>query len=265
MKKVGILAGVIVVAFLMAAVLYIGCSRENETGVVAPTGGAPAADAYTVTGCDGRQVTVLSPQFVGYTQSAQGEYDKVLRLGEVRYMVAKFDSMGYAPDLPNSFIVAGTGITPDSTDTIAVKIVNVILRYLPDSASSFVWIGYVSSLDHPDLPSFVTTSIWSFVPPTVDPGSYTELYAGTDEHGRPYSMWVKDCQSPFDPKDANSSISAWGWGKWAACTAAGSLTICAGSAVRCAITGPAYGQCLAGGCAGGAVASAIGCAFAQWL
>ena len=88
MKRVGILAGVIVMAFLMAAMLYIGCSREADTGVVAPTGGTPAAVAYTVTGCDGSQVTVLAPQFAEYTQSAQGEYDQVLQLGDVQYVIA---------------------------------------------------------------------------------------------------------------------------------------------------------------------------------
>lgn len=265
MKKSGILMGVIVVSFILAAIPYIGCSREAETDVVAPTGGTTAADAYTMTVCDGNQVTVLSPQFTRYTQSTHGEYDQVLQLGEVQYMMAKFDSVGYTLDLPNSFIMAGSGISPDSTDTIAVRIVNVILRYRPDSTSSFVWIGYVSSLDHANLPKFITTSLWSFVPPVIDPDSYEEAYAGQDEHGRPYSVWVKDYQSPFDPKDADGSMSTFGWKRWAGCMITNLLTTCATAAGACALSGPGWLGCTGTGCAAGALGSAVYCTFSQWF
>jgi len=59
------------------------------------------------------------------------------------------------------------------------------------------------------------------------------------------------------------SMAAWSWGSWLKCTAKGTIAVCAGAAAGCALAGPGYGQCVAVGCTGGAVASAIGCALDQ--
>lgn len=218
----------------------------------------PAADAYTVTGCDGRQVTVLSPQFEMYTQSAQGEYDKVLESGEVQYTIAKFDSMGYALDLPNSFIVAGSGITPDSTDTIAVRIVNVILRYLPDSSSSFVWISHRTILGHLGMPPLVDATICSFVNPTVDIGNYEYVYLGADSTGVGRGMWIKPYVSPLISK-GDVTVATKGWKDWGLCVVIGTVVGCVLCGASCTISGPAWAPCTVGCCGLAALASEIAC------
>ena len=74
-------------------------------------------------------------------------------------------------------------------------------------------------------------------------------------------MWIK----AFPPvgKGYSNPAASWSWAAWANCSIRNAGAICGGAAVGCVFGGPTYGQCVAVGCAGGAAAAMIGCAFDQ--
>ena len=153
---IAILAIGLVVAF------YVGCGRKNETGITTPATADNTINEQTP-GCQYLdQFTVLWTEFAAYSEENQSEFQTGLESGEVQYAISKFNSLGYALALEHSSVMEGAGVPNwpgGSDDTIDVKLVNIILRYQPDSLNSFVWISCVSSPNHLDLPGHITTSI----------------------------------------------------------------------------------------------------------
>jgi hypothetical protein len=249
-------------------VLYVGCDRQKEIGVTTLTMTDNDANSQGA-GCEyAGQFTVLQTGYAAYSDENQGEFQNELGSGEVQYAISKFNSMGYALDLEHSSVMEGTGVPNwpgGSSDTIDVRIVNIILRYLPDSLNSFVWISCVSSPNHPDLPSYITTAIWSFVLPGDDISGYEVVELGRDEYGVDRYIWIKDLVLPFDPKGNDALLAAWSWKKWGICTAIGSVGGCVTSAIGCAASGPGYALCFAGWCGGSIVGSAVVYALGAWF
>lgn len=257
-----------ILAIAMVAAFYAGCSRENETGVTTPATTNNDINEQLPRCEYTDQFTVLRTEFAVYSEENQTEFQTGLESGEVQYAISKFNSLGYALDLEHSSVMEGAGVPNwpgGSDDTIDVKLVNIILRYQPDSLNSFVWISCVCSPNHPELPGYITTSIWSFVLPESDISEYETVELGADEYGADRYIWIKDIVLPFIPKDNDLPFATWSWKKWGLCTGVVAVAGCGGSAIGCIFTGPGYAACLASGCTGSVVRGAIACAIAQWF
>ena len=147
----------------------------------------------------------------------------------------------YAPE--HSFIIEG-----DSAD-IHYWSVSYALRYTPDTALGMGMIrqSLISDGSGVIAAPLEVIQIWF-----VDPVDTTYELIDVD-------TWYKS-----NPPTSIVPLD-WSWGDWGKCTAIGTVSICAGGAVGCIVTGPGYGACVGGACAGGAVASAIGCALGQFF
>jgi len=268
----GYFIGVATMAVLtISAVFYLGCDRGDKitsSNMMQPTETTPSRDVYTTVDCEtGKTTEVLSPSFEIYGSANAAEFQMILNNVEVRGTIAKFDSLGYALDLPASYIMQGIGIPDGSTDSIGVRIVSVIMRYLPDSTKGFIWINHIRSTDHPALRSFVQSAIWAFVLPE-NPVDYKRWDAGPDENNQMRYIWTKEIILPFgSPEDP--SIAAmkpmFNWRKWLGCTVAGTLGGSATAAVGCIASGPGWGACTALWSGGALLGSAIACAVGQLI
>ena len=252
----------------MVSLLVAGCTSD-QNAVNPAVRAAEEVDqpvtTYDFITCDsGERVQVISPTFLEYGAGTEDDYMRVLANGEVRETVDKFNDLGYALDPGNSFIIEGIVVMEGRTDSIDVKVVNVIMRYLPEITQSFVWIGYISSPSRPDLPNLVQTSVWSFVPPETDYWAYESIHLGTDENGVERNVWIKDYISPFAGK-GDGYLAAWSWKKWLKCSVKTALGGCVGAAIGCISSGPAYGGCLGTWCGGAAVGGMLYCAADQLL
>lgn len=94
-----------------------------------------------------------------------------------------------------------------------------------------------------------------------------ELYFGEYQPDEDFDFledgaWIRDY--PFMTM-AKSIVTktAWSWKRWFKCTIGTTVAVTLGGAVRCAISGPAYGQCVAGAAAGGLVTGVVGCTIDQ--
>lgn len=248
--------------------VYIGCDRHNKTGVLTPATTDNYPNEQTPDWGYTDEITVLSPETERYSAVNESEFSKVLQSGEVQYAIGKFESLEYSLDLTSSVIMTGSGVPywPGApNDTIEVKIINLILRYLPDSTSNFIWIACISSPNHPDLPSYISASALYFIVPDGNLNEYEAIEIGADEYGADRYIWIKDFVLPFDPKGNDGSLATWSWKKWGSCTAIGTAAGCVTSAIGCAASGPGYLGCLGAWCGGSVVGSAVACAISQWF
>jgi hypothetical protein len=267
MRIRGILRNAIAAISILAALtaVYIGCDRQNGTDVISSEASRENTRDLTPAEADPDQIPVLNPLLTPYSTANAGDFQQMLERGDIEYVVDKFNGLEYAVDLPNSFVMEGTAIPEGTADSIDVKIVNVIMRYLPDSANSFIWLGLVESPDLPENSSYITATVLSFVVPAVDYSSYERMEVGPDENGQMRYVWLKDYVLPFESKGNDNSLAAWSWKSWITCTALATLAGCAGSAVTCILSGPGWAGCTGARCAGKFVQSSIGCAIAQYV
>lgn len=259
MKRLPIV--VILIASLMN--LTIGCNDSDRSvpssGNVSNVPGQTRTEDSIFIDCNtGTKVQVTSSSFTTYNNGTQSEFEYALENGEVQAAIAKFKALGYSLDLPNSFIVQGEGVPEGRTDTIDVKIANLIMRYLPDTTQGFIWINHRSSPLHPEIQTLVDVSICSFVTPTMDVENYEYVHFGTDSEGIERGMWVKAYVSPFS-SGGDMSAAFKGWKDWGLCVVIGTVVGCTICAAGCTLTGPVWAGCTVICCGEAALAAEIAC------
>jgi hypothetical protein len=254
---------VIVIAALVNMLIGCDLGRDGEkqakpTEINQPT---EALEVYDVSVCEtGEEVRVLNPQWFTYASSNYGAFAKALENGEVKATIAKFTAEGYQLDLGNSLIVQGQGIVEGTEDTLTVKIVNLIMRYLPDTTQSIIWISHRTILNHPELPILVDATICFFVNPGDDAASYDYFDFGVGSTGVSRGLWAKSYISPFGTSAsmmAEKTVNK----KYQQCVTMSAAVGCAFCAWDCSLTGPAYLICVAACCQQALKAAMVACAI----
>jgi hypothetical protein len=258
-----------IVFLIIWLVLFVGCSRELEPVGYGQDSGTGSVDTKCPDHANpdpGVSMQVVSASLTQYNAENYPYFSSAIDNGEVKETIDKFSAEGYALDPGNSYVVEGVGVPEGGTDSIAVAVVNLIMRFVADSSRSFVMISHITSVDHANLPVLVRTSIWSFVPPEYDAEAYDQVHLGTGEDGAERYLWVKEYISPFGTSTDNTVFLpvAWSWKRWIRCVAAESIAGCAAAAILCIPSGPAYPACLDIGCKAAVSFAVIHCTFREW-
>ncbi len=247
--------------------LTIGCSTDDKaltSSDQTSTLEGAAQRSFEVTECQTGQIIHVSSLNLSIDTEMLPDIELSLANGEIQATIEKFSDMYYSLDLANSFVMEGIGVPEGTTDSVSVKIINLIMRYDPDSLHSLIWISQISSPGRDDLYSYIQTSQWNFVIPEENSSDFEMIHLGTNDEGHECFVWIKDHISPYSPK-GDASTALWSWKSWGKCVAITAVAGCVGSVTKCLITGPAYAQCMAAGCGGSVAAGVVGCALKEWF
>ena len=256
----------VLVVFMTAVMvnLMVGCNDSLLTMTDSPAETDPQSDEtmLTVPAKTGDNKIADEVDFDGGTviaatmncnDEASSRIHQVSNFSVIQGQFTKLEELGfeYAPQY--SYIMEGDAV-PDScpSDTFSVEIVVLAMVYIPDIMERVVYINYANV---PELGSFVQSSIMSFVPESPESG-YERVDPDID-------LWILSYPAIYGARVTESMAASWSWGSWLECTAKGTIAGCAGAAGGCLLAGPGYGHCVAVGCTGTAVASAVGCALHQ--
>ncbi|MFQ6008106.1 MAG: hypothetical protein ACE5K8_04055 [Candidatus Zixiibacteriota bacterium] len=238
----------VVAVFVMATMMNLmaGCSIQDTKYPTAddentPVAGAAENETYSD---DFANVDLLTT----FGVVGQTSIDKVLNSPFVRPYLDEFNAQGYHFAPGYSYAVEAYVHTADTTDSIAISIVEVAMisdtdttraayvRYFKSEVGHII-TPYLLSFMEPDEGGFeyVTEGIWQmFLPGEVVPAI-----------GKTRQRMAANLDSYLDCVETE--------------TAAG----CATALTACAFSGAAYPECVAGGCAAALVASVVHCAFEE--
>jgi len=233
--------------FAMAGLLVSSCNNDDERAPVLSF--APNNVSVDDLGEEPIEIggEVINPAVVASGMDYRFEQawsSRVVQSEAVRFA-------DYVYDPRYSYIVEGDYVPDSATDTFFVEVVTLAMKYELDSMER---VGYISVIRVEDAGWVVQSSIVSFVQENY------EEYVYIDEA----QVWIKGFP-PVSKRYNNPAASIWSWKTWLLCSAVGTAAGCGGAAVGCIASGPGYGACLAGGCAGSATAAMIGCALGQLL
>jgi len=169
----------------------------------------------------------------------------------VQHEMATWIADGYQFSRRNSVVTSGKAVPQNSTDTVTVVVVDLVLAYLADPYEKFAAVEYACS--PAAAAPVIQSSITSFTDPQ-DP-MFDLVYLGTDEAGEHY-IWVQD----FMPRGWDRGFD---WPRYRRCVAAHTVTSCAAAGIGCVAAGPGYPACVAAGCMAGAAAANVACALEQ--
>ena len=239
----------VAVLFIMVAMLslVVGCDDEN---------GNPTETEYNMVETQSDNIVVndyiiIDASFQTNILEIAERLEQVKSLSIVQSAFSMFNN-NYSYTEEYSYIVNGTAIINDSTDTVDVEIVTLAMTYDVNIQERVVYISYIVVSDKGWV---LQSNIVSFV--TEDPNDDYELILQTEE----VQVWMKSFPGLYSKYI--QPMTQWSWSSWLKCSGKYTAAGCGGAAVGCALSGPGYGACVAGGCAGSAAASMIGCALDQ--
>ncbi|MEA2031907.1 MAG: hypothetical protein U9N55_09990 [candidate division Zixibacteria bacterium] len=247
-----------IVFFTLVAMLnlVVGCNSDSVLKSDSSTNTLSQSEDKILTSNNNEEIvvndaTIINSSIQTDVSEINERLEEVKSSAPIQSTMSKFDNnYSYAEEY--SYIVNGTAISNDSTDTVDVEIVTLAMTYDADIQERVVYVSYIVV---PDKGWIVQSSIVSFVEESADDGY--EFILQTEE----VQVWIKDFPSLY-LKHINP-MAQWDWNSWLKCTGKGTAAGCTGSAVGCALFAPAWGPCTAAGCAGSAAGSAVGCAIDQ--
>ncbi len=240
-----------IVIFMMIAILNmtIGCSEERSANYAGDAVGSSQLEEGVAPVAE---FAAIHADLGAPSDSAE----VVLRartLTRLQPYMSIFQSWGYGYSAEHSFYESGWGTPAGEVDSVQVHFIT--LAFVPNngSISHASYISYTEST----LGTIVAPYVLSFVEPEPDQGFRMEVEGvwRADYPGEVVSFRSRIPGQMAAEFDINAYLD---------CVSKGTAAGCATALVLCAASGPAYPACAASGCAGAAIGSAIGCAFAQW-
>jgi hypothetical protein len=245
--------GKLFIVFMIFAMLnmMVGCNVDRATDTANDLGEPSLLTARS----EQDDQSVGSDYFRTPTDRIGGNViDSLVNLSHLQPYLEDFSSLGYSYSRQYSFVEEAYGVPEWSTDSVLVRFITLAMVYAPDTMRQAAYIMYVES----ELGFVIAPYVLSFVPP--------EPYG--DFHYITECVWQLDypieVYRAVNSIKGSSSPTACSIFKFLDCWRENTAAVCAGALILCGVTGPGYPECVAAGCGGAALGSAVGCAFSTW-